>query len=207
MESSNDEFFVLTPDFDRYLESYSRSEANVTDVLWANQDGSRPVGLAGNTQIYRFRAWPTDELLRQWYVTASERCQDADRRKGVRPAGGVAGGALAVPLGPGPLPAAGAPQVDARDAGGTAQGALLRPPGADGRAAQKWVSVATLTLSDGTKVRRGDPVATDANTQVGGRYGVQVAGDDSIQIYNLGADDPDDFHAAESEYDARLVPL
>ena len=67
LESSNDEFYVLTPDFDRYMETFGRAEVNITDVVWANLDGTRPVGLAANTQIYRFRAWPTNELLVNWY--------------------------------------------------------------------------------------------------------------------------------------------
>ena len=66
LESSSDEFFVLTPDFDRYLESYARGEVNITDVVWAKLDGTRPDAVPANTRIYRFVAWPNNEVLAQF---------------------------------------------------------------------------------------------------------------------------------------------
>ena len=161
LESSNDEFWVLMPDFDRYMEMYDRAQLTITDVVWANADGTRPVGLPANTQIYRFAAWPTNEILGGWYTEALAKCREADRRRGVLPAAvivpaGCGAPAPAAGIGPGPLLPAGAPQVGAREGGGSGQGAYLRPPGADGHSSEKWVSLATLTLSNGDKVKRGD---------------------------------------------------
>ena len=212
LESSNDEFWVLTPDFDRYMEMYDRAQANITDVVWANADGTRPVGLPANTQIYRFAAWPTNEILAGWYAEALTKCREADRRRGVMAAAIIvpAGGGAPVPaagIGPGPLLPAGAPQVGAREGGGSGLGAFLRPPGADGRASEKWVSLATLTLGNGDKVKRGDVIQVDGSTQSAGRYGVHGVGDDAVPVFNLMADDLEEFRCAESEYDARLVPL
>ena len=33
LESSNDEFGILTPDFDRYMEMYDRAQLTTTDVV------------------------------------------------------------------------------------------------------------------------------------------------------------------------------
>ena len=211
LESSNDEFYVLTPDFDRYMEIFGRAEVTVTDVVWANLDGTRPPGLAANTQIYRFRAWPTNELLLGYYQDALRRCRELDQRRGVAgPPGGPLAAAGAVPgagLGPGPLLPAGAPMVEARDSVGTERGAFLRPPGAEQRGKEKWVSAATLSLSDGTKIKRGDAIQVDGSTQVAGRHGVHGAGEDAIPVYNLQGENVEDYRCAEAEYDARLVPL
>ena len=65
LESPNDGFMFLTPDFDRYMEMFGWNQANIKDVVWANLDGTRPVGLLANTQIYPFAVWPANDLLAQ----------------------------------------------------------------------------------------------------------------------------------------------
>ena len=106
LESSNDEFFVLTPDFDRLLESYARDNADITDAVWAKTGGTKPDSLPQNTRVYRFAAWPNNETLAEYYRAAQERCRETDRRRGVMPAatpGGAVGAAPAPALAPGRL--------------------------------------------------------------------------------------------------------
>ena len=100
LESSNDELMIISQDFDRYMEMFGRDHVNITSVVWANLDGTRPVGLPANTQIYRFAAWP-DDLQAQWYQEAPTRCRETDRRRGLVPAAvaAVAAGAAVRQLG------------------------------------------------------------------------------------------------------------
>ena len=100
--SDGDRCYVVTPDFDDYLEDFSRGNADLDAVHWSMEDGAPPPQVPRN-HAYRFRAWPDPDLMAGMQQRA-ERALPRERR-GVFGAvaglfGGFGGGAQAPPPGP-----------------------------------------------------------------------------------------------------------
>ena len=103
VSSDGDRMFVVSPDFDSYMEDYSRANPDIDSVRWSNADGSPPEGVP-RAQAYRFRTWPDADAMSR-FMLAADRAMPPSRRGifgAVAAALGSVVGNPAAPL-PGPI--------------------------------------------------------------------------------------------------------
>ena len=105
------EFAIVTPDFDVYIEEIHNTNPDVSDVRLGNANGALPVGVTAAT-VYNFTP-AVGMNQRRLLLTEGARLADAERiARGLPPAGGAppappGGGPPADGSGPGPGGAAG----------------------------------------------------------------------------------------------------
>ena len=47
VSSDGDRMYIVTPEFDSYVEDFSRTNPDIDSVKWSNADGSPPDGVPG----------------------------------------------------------------------------------------------------------------------------------------------------------------
>ena len=254
VSSGGSSMYIVTPDYDHYVEDYSRANPDVDSVRWSLADGSPPDGVPRNL-AYRFRTWPDNDTM-EMLMRAAERAIPVNRRGFLGRVAGLFGGGPAAPEPPGPVqmpaarpigglrggappvaaargleaylpgdgaaaavggapPAAAAPgpaappgaPVSADSLGGAQRGSFLAPAtGQEEDARDRWVAAATMWAGD-VKIKRGCAMRVAGSAPRGGRHAIQEFNGVHIPCYNLLEDDPEEFLAAEGEYDARVLAV